>query len=114
MVFLVGLLNLLGFIAIAGVMLLLYGAGGGHPWESRTLGAYSGMLMYCFISFISTLPFVRSSAMSGMGVLANLMLLPVLSLATEAVAVLMFLAPFVVLTLLWLVAYRARRDPKDA
>ena len=113
MAFRVATLNFAGLLVVSGLMLFLYAASGGHPWEPTTLSIYSGMLLYCAISFVSVMPFVRASTMPAFGIAANLMLLPVLLISAEAPTALLLLTPFLVLTSLWYAAFRARQR-KDA
>jgi|SRR5882724_10974682 len=110
--FLVGLLNFLGFTVCAGLMVVLYAAGGGRSWEPNTLALYSGALAYFALCFASSLPFVGRSAMAGLGFVGNIAVIPLVlvSLQHGGIEGLLFVLPFVVLTALWYVAYRGKRE----
>ena len=107
---LVGILTLSGALLCIAVMVFLYAAGGGRAWDPTTLLTYCGIFVYFLLSFFSTLPPVRSQAMAGLGVVANLALIPLLLLAlSHGGEVMWSLVPFLGLGGLWYLAYRSTR-----
>lgn len=109
MTFLVGLLDFIGLLLWTCLMIFLYAAGGGHPWDPTTLFLYCGPLAYFVLSLVSTLPGTRSQSMAILGIVANLALLPFLGISlSHGAEGLIFALPFLALDGLWYLAYRGR------